>query len=74
MVNLMTNKFKIGDRVQVISTYNCAPYAVGDVGTVSNMHLIESGICYCVEFDRLKSLNFTYDWWADEDTLKGVNE
>lgn len=30
----MTNQFKIVDRVRVVSAYNCAPYQVGDAGTV----------------------------------------
>jgi len=68
----MPNKFKLGDRVQVVSAYNCAPYQVGDAGTVSDMRLIESGICYCVEFDKLKSLGLTYDWYVDEDALLKV--
>ena len=68
----MTNQFKIGDRVQVVSAYNCAPYQVGDAGTVSDMRLIESGVCYCVEFDRLKSLSLTYDWYVDEESLRKV--
>lgn len=72
----MENKFKVGDRVQVVEIdnmdfYGRAIYHVGDVGTID--YIDENGDCR-VDFDRLKLENRHSTWWAREYWLRLENQ
>lgn len=67
----MKNKFKIGDRVQVVKIddmtyYSDALYQIGDVGKIL---FVSSDGDYRVEFDRLIYEDHHASWWVLEHWL-----
>lgn len=50
----MEKKFKIGDRVRIIKSYEDAPYNVGDIGTICNGMSDDSSIDYEIVFGTIR--------------------
>lgn len=66
----MNNKFKVGDRVRIIESYNGAPYDVDDIGTVQQ----GKDDYYLDAFDILKGYqsdpsDYHSQWYAVKDRL-----
>lgn len=74
-VTTMENKFKIGDRVQVVKIddiiyYSDALYSIDNVGKIV---FVSSDGDYRVEFNRLKREGKPSAWWALEHWLEHEN-
>lgn len=72
----MENKFKVGDRVRIIKSYQGAPYDVGDVGTIRHNEACSE---YLIDFDTLKGhkinpSDFVSQWYAISERLEFENQ
>lgn len=74
----MDYKFKVGDRVRVITIdndnyYGLAQYKNGDIGTITMCRPYDSfGNKYKINFDRLQGRSRS-EWWALEHWLEPYN-
>lgn len=71
----MEKKFKIGDRVRIIKSYEDEQYNVGYIGTICNGMSDDSSIDYEIVFGTIRGkksdpLDYQSQWWARQELLE----